>query len=84
MGIFTNRPWVNVYSRETGGSRGSEKLQVLIKLDVRMKKKDVYEYKAYAEELIDGKHFKNISLQWLLKEDPETLGPIIKEFNLQS
>jgi len=67
MGLLSNKPWVNVYSREVGGTRGSEKLRVLVKLDVRMKKNDVYEYKAYAVELVTGEHFKDLSLDWFIK-----------------
>ena len=83
MGLFSNKPWVNVYSREANGSRGSEKVALVIKLDVRLKKRNEYEYKAYAAELVDGKHFKTVSLEWLLKEDPEVIGQLIKDFNLQ-
>ena len=83
MGLFSNKPWVNIYSREANGSRGSEKVALVIKLDVRMKKRDQYEYKSYAIELVDGKHFKDVSLEWLRKEDPEVIGQLIKDFNLK-
>lgn len=83
MGLFSNKPWVNVYSREANGSRGSEKVALVIRLDVRLKKRDQYEYKSYAAELVDGKHFKDVSLEWLLKEDPDVITDLIKEFNLK-